>query len=104
MNGARFCKFCFEHHEEDLSTGPPVLAVQVGGDHYKKYKIQPVEYIHANGLDFFQGAVVKYITRFRDVGGAKDLRKAKHFIEILLQLEYGETGESTLQGGAEKVS
>ena len=42
------------------------LNYQEGGTHYKKYAIQPIEYIHANKLDFFQGSVVKYITRFRD--------------------------------------
>lgn len=63
------------------------LGAQVGGDHYKKLKIQPVEYIHANGIGYFEGNVVKYITRWRDKGGIKDLEKAKHYIELLIQLE-----------------
>ncbi len=63
------------------------LCAQVGGDHYKKLKIQPVEYIHANGIGYFEGNVVKYITRWRDKGGIKDLEKAKHYIELLIQLE-----------------
>lgn len=67
------------------------LNKQVGGDHYKKLKIQPVEYNHANNLDFFQGNVVKYITRFRDKNGKADLEKAKHIIELLIELEYGKT-------------
>lgn len=67
------------------------LNQQVGGDHYKKYKIQPVEYNHANNLDFFQGNVVKYITRFRDKNGKVDLEKAKHIIELLIELEYDKT-------------
>lgn len=62
---------------------------QVGGDHYKRCKIQPVEYIHANGLDFFQGNIVKYITRFRDKGGKADLEKIKHYCDLLIELEYG---------------
>lgn len=64
------------------------LKVQVGGDHYKKYKIQPVEYSYANKLDFFQGEVVKYITRFRDKGQEKDLDKIIHLVQVLKQLEY----------------
>lgn len=63
---------------------------QVGGDHYKKCKIQPAEYIHANGLDFFQGNIVKYITRFRDKDGKKDLEKIKHYCDILIAMEYSE--------------
>lgn len=66
------------------------LNTQVGGDHYKKYKIQPLEYSHANDLDMFQGSVVKYITRFRDKNGLEDLKKIKHFVDILIKLEYGE--------------
>jgi hypothetical protein len=62
---------------------------QVGGSHYKKCKIQPIEYIHANGLDFFQGNIVKYITRFRDKNGKQDLEKIKHYVDLLIELEYG---------------
>lgn len=63
------------------------LQVQVGGDHYKKYKIQPVEYIHANSILFIEGNIIKYITRWRDKNGVKDLEKAKHFIDLLIDLE-----------------
>lgn len=73
-----------------METKPKVLQTQVGGDHYAKYPIQPIEYIHANKLDFEQGNIVKLITRFRDKNGAQDLRKIKHYADILLALEYGE--------------
>lgn len=63
------------------------LNVQVGGDHYKKLKIQPVEYIHANSIPFMEGSAIKYLTRWRDKGGIQDLEKAKHFIEMLIELE-----------------
>lgn len=63
------------------------LDVQVSGDHYKKLKIQPVEYIHANGIGFCEGSAIKYLTRWRDKGGIADLEKAKHFIELLIELE-----------------
>lgn len=65
------------------------LAVQVAGDHYKSLAIQPVEYIHANNLGFCEGSVIKYVTRWRDKGGVKDLEKAKHFIDLLIELEAG---------------
>jgi hypothetical protein len=63
------------------------IATQVGGDHYKKLRIQPIEYIHANGIPFAEGNVIKYVTRWRDKGGIRDLEKAKHFIELLIELE-----------------
>ena len=68
------------------------LDVQVGGDHYKKLAIQPVEYIHANKLGFAEGNVVKYVTRWRDKNGIKDLEKARHYIDLLIQLEQREGG------------
>lgn len=64
------------------------LKTQEGGDHYKKMGIQPVEYIRANGLDYFEGNVIKYITRHRSKNGAEDLKKAKHYIDMILEEEY----------------
>ena len=63
------------------------LNTQVGGDHYKKLKIQPVEYIYANGIGYFEGNVIKYVTRWRDKNGVADLLKARHYIDLLLELE-----------------
>jgi hypothetical protein len=71
----------------DASPDKSALTTQVEGDHYKKHKIQPLEYIHANGIPFAEGCVIKYVTRWRDKGGIKDLEKAKHFIELLIELE-----------------
>lgn len=63
------------------------LQQQVGGDHYRARGIQPIEYIHANNLGYCEGNVVKYVTRWRDKGGEDDLRKAIHYLELLIQLE-----------------
>ena len=63
------------------------LTTQVAGDHYKSKRIQPIEYIHANGLPFIEGNVVKYITRWRDKGGLDDLKKVIHYVELLIELE-----------------
>ena len=57
---------------------------QVGGNHYKKYKIQPVEFIIKNNIGFCEGNIIKYILRFKEKGGVKDLEKAKHYIELLI--------------------
>jgi hypothetical protein len=54
---------------------------QIGGIHYKKCKIEPWDYAVANELDFFQGSIVKYVTRWRDKSGVEDLKKALHFLE-----------------------
>jgi hypothetical protein len=69
----------------DLNTS--ALDVQVAGDHYKTLAIQPVEYIHANKIGYFEGNVIKYVSRWRSKNGIKDLEKAKHYIELLIELE-----------------
>jgi hypothetical protein len=63
------------------------LNVQVAGDHYKNLPIQPVQYIHANGIGYFEGNVIKYVSRWRGKGGIADLEKAKHYLELLIELE-----------------
>lgn len=63
------------------------LDKQVGGSHYKDKGIQPIIYTHANNLGFCEGNVVKYVTRWRDKNGIADLEKAKHYIELLIELE-----------------
>ena len=65
------------------------LREQVGGDHYSKLAIQPVEYINANKLTYLQGNVIKYVTRYKDKNGLQDLQKAKHYVEMLIELEEG---------------
>jgi len=62
-----------------------VWSVQHGGGHYKKLKIQPAQYCIANGLEFAEGSVVKYVTRWKDKGGVEDLKKAKHFLDMLIE-------------------
>ena len=57
---------------------------QVGGNHYKNYKIQPVEFIIKNNIGFVEGNIIKYVLRFKDKGGVQDLEKAKHYIELLI--------------------
>lgn len=63
------------------------LDTQVGGNHYKNLAIQPVEYIFKNNLGYFEGCVIKYVTRWKDKGGVQDLEKAKHFLELLIELQ-----------------
>lgn len=63
------------------------LAVQIAGDHYKKMAIQPVEYVHANGIGYFEGNVIKYVSRWRNKNGIDDLKKARHYLDLLIELE-----------------
>jgi hypothetical protein len=59
---------------------------QVGGDHYKRFKIQPIEFCYENNIPFAEGNAIKYICRWRFKDGVKDLEKAKHILEMLIQM------------------
>jgi len=65
--------------------------IQIGGDHYASLKIQPTEFIHANGVPFIEGNVIKYVMRHRQKNGIEDLKKARHYIDLLIQFEYEST-------------
>ena len=65
------------------------LDTQIGGEHYKKYAIQPVEFITKNKLGFLEGCVIKRICRYEDKNGREDLEKIKHEIDLLIELKYG---------------
>ena len=60
---------------------------QEGGQHYKKLAIQPWDYILQNNIGYIEGCVIKYVTRWRDKGGVKDLEKVKHYVDLLIELE-----------------
>ena len=72
-----------------MRTGSQVSALdkQVSGNHYKDMPIQPAQYIHANAMGYFEGNVVKYVSRWRKKNGIADLEKAKHYIELLIEME-----------------
>jgi hypothetical protein len=75
------------------SDGSSPMDYQVGGNHYKDCGIQPVDYIFKNNLDYFEGNVVKYITRHRKKGeGRKDVEKAIHYAQMILELYYNKQG------------
>jgi hypothetical protein len=64
---------------------------QVGGDWYKKLKIQPLEYSMANGFNACQTHANKYISRYNlkwkdKKNQIKDLKKAKHVIDMQIEL------------------
>ena len=63
---------------------------QIGGTHYQKFKIQPSKFVIENELLYPEGCVIKYILRHRLKGKKQDLEKAIHFIEMIIERDYGE--------------
>jgi len=60
---------------------------QVGGTHYKSKSIQPWDYIAANNIGYFEGNIIKYVSRWQSKGGVDDLNKAAHYLEKLIELQ-----------------
>ena len=80
-------KFQREAEEYDTPSMRPSQK-QVGGDHYKDMRIQPTTFIEQNKLSWCEGNAVKYICRHRVKGSEKDILKAIHYLELLLEQEY----------------
>jgi hypothetical protein len=71
-------------------------AIQHGGTHYKVKAIEPWDYIAANGIGFLDGNAIKYLTRWRDKGGVEDLKKARHYIDKLIEVETAKKGVASV--------
>lgn len=76
--------------EGERVRSPSAISAQVAGEHYRNMAIQPVEFIYKNGLGFCEGSAIAYICRHRQKNKAEDIKKAIHFLQLLLELEYGE--------------
>jgi hypothetical protein len=87
-NTCQYPNYCITLKRCLIRTGTQsALDKQVSGSHYKDKAIQPIIYIHANNLGFCEGNVVKYVTRWKEKNGIADLEKAKHYIELLIEME-----------------
>ena len=73
------------------------IDVQVGGGHYKAMKIQPIEFCHANNIPFVEGNIIKYVCRWRSKNGIEDLKKARHMLDLLIELEQGSQDRTCTQ-------
>lgn len=80
----------FMEKKRKLESEKSALNKEVGGNHYKEFRIQPIEFIEGNDLGFSVGNIIKYVCRYKYKNGKEDLLKAKHYIELLIELEYGD--------------
>lgn len=75
---------------EEIPVPKSALDIQEGGDHYKNFPIQSVEFIHKNNIPFMEASCIKYLCRHKKKNGAKDIRKVIHYCQLILELEYNE--------------
>jgi len=81
-------KCCGKYALKGERSTESALDRQVGStQHYKDFKIQPIEFITANKLSFIQGNVIKYICRYDKKNGKEDINKIIHYCELLKELE-----------------
>ena len=59
--------------------------IQVGGNHYKDMKIQPIDYIVENEIPYREANVIKYVSRYKSKNGLEDLQKARHYLDLLIE-------------------
>lgn len=71
-----------KHMQQSLNAN----AIQHGGSHYKEKAIQPWDYIASNNLGYFEGNIVKYVSRWKEKNGVEDLKKAMHYLQKLIEL------------------
>lgn len=77
-----------ESDRKDLrGSSPSPKSTQVGGDHYSKMKIQPIDFITANGIGYIEGNIIKYVCRYKSKNGVEDLKKAQHYLQMLIEQE-----------------
>lgn len=78
-----------ERWAKSLAESQEVLAsqLQIGGNHYKDFIIQPAEFCYVNSIPYLEATAIKYLCRWKKKGGVQDLEKAKHFIDLLIEYE-----------------
>ena len=59
--------------------------IQIGGNHYKDMKIQPIDYIVENQIPYREANIIKYVSRHKAKNGIEDLRKARHYLDMLIE-------------------
>ncbi len=69
------------------SASPRANDTQVAGNHYKQFQIEPWDAISDWNLGYLDGNAVKYLSRWRHKNGIEDLKKARHYIDKLLEVE-----------------
>ena len=67
-----------------------ILDTQIVGSHYKRHKIQPIDFIYDNQIGFIEGNIIKYVMRHKHKNGLEDLKKALHYLQILIEKEYAD--------------
>lgn len=59
---------------------------EIRPDYYKGNKVEVWDFIHSQSLGFFEGNIVKYVSRWKCKNGVEDLKKALTYLNKLIEL------------------
>jgi hypothetical protein len=80
-----------KEYVKDLNNKLPDNMVEEGvsPEHYARWKFEPITFIMENNIPYAVGNVIKYVMRYDSKDGLKDLKKARRYIDMLIEQEYG---------------
>tara|TARA_R110000787_G_scaffold132858_1_gene245140 strand:- start:593 stop:811 length:219 start_codon:yes stop_codon:yes gene_type:complete len=63
------------------------MANNISPSYYQKGSIEVTDYITSNEMSFVEGNIIKYVTRYKDKSGIQDLRKARWYLDKLIETQ-----------------
>ncbi len=67
--------------------GDTLMSNNISPSYYQKGSIEVTDYITSNEMSFIEGNIIKYVTRYKDKSGIQDLRKARWYLDKLIQTQ-----------------
>ena len=67
--------------------GDTLMGNNISPSYYQKGKIEVTDFIIDQQLNFIEGNIIKYVTRYKDKSGIQDLRKARWYIDKLIETQ-----------------
>lgn len=57
----------------------------VSPEHYKQGDIEVIDYILDQKFNYLEGNIIKYVSRYKSKNGIEDLRKARWYLDKLIE-------------------
>jgi len=67
--------------------GDTLMSNNISPSYYQKGSVEVTDYITSNEMSFIEGNIIKYVTRYKDKSGIQDLRKARWYLDKLIQTQ-----------------
>jgi len=67
--------------------GDTLMSNNISPSYYQKGSVEVTDYITSNEMSFIEGNIIKYVTRYKDKSGIQDLRKARWYLDKLIETQ-----------------